>query len=107
MERVILILITNKPKEYFTENPELSFLTRSMRIHRIYEMGNNLKDDNINMFNKFVKIFGIKNEISIDNINFDDIKISDMYSAFNFANGDFNIVLRNLKYMNLIKKNVD
>lgn len=109
MNKVILILITNKPRKYFTENPELDFLTRSMRVHRIYDINKCSSEDNKAGFERFIKIFNIENwtDDKLNNIDFDKMKISDMYSAFNFANGDPNKLIENLNYMKVINEDRD
>jgi hypothetical protein len=103
-DNVIMILITNKPMSYFTENKDLDFLTRSMRIHRMYELLKNTEEENKKIFNDFIRIFKVEDWTTEhdEKINWSKIKLSDLYSIFNFSFGESDKLLKNLRELKLM-----
>jgi hypothetical protein len=106
-DNVILVLTTNKPKTYFVDNRDLDFLTRSMRIHKIYELVSNSVEENKIIFKDFLKIFAVDgwDDSNEQLIKWENVKISDIYHLFNFSFADSKRLFANLKELNLITNN--
>jgi energy-coupling factor transporter ATP-binding protein EcfA2 len=98
-DNVSVILTTNKTKDYFANNPNLEFITRSMRLSEIYEMVQNSEAENRKIFKDFLEIFKILNWNSrIENsIQWTKLRLCNLYSIFNYSFGNADKLIMNLR----------